>query len=356
MNIASVRLSNQHISHPQFDSAEDIVRWMGAVQAQDYSGSLWAIGLRLKDNIETDIESCIRERKIVRSWPMRGTLHFVAAEDLRWMLQLLAPRVIKRAASLYRQAELDNKVFTKSRKILSAALAGGKQLTRNEIYAIFDRAKISSANQRGLHILGYLAQQGLICFGPRNGKQQTFVLIDEWLAPTKAIEREEALAKLTAAYFRSHGPATINDFAWWSGLTLAEVKIGIQLAGVGLIEEKILGQSYWMVPQKKQPTTTRNVFLLPAFDEYLVAYKDRSLAFDSQYVAEVKSLGNGIFTSPLIVNGRMVGVWKRSFVKEHLLIQTNTFEPLSKPVVTAVATAARKLGKFLQIPVKLETK
>lgn len=356
VNIPVLRLYNQHISEPRFSKPEDIVKWMGAVQAQDYLGSLWAIGLRLKNKNESDIEASINNKKIVRSWPMRGTLHFVAAEDLRWMQQLLTPRIIKRSAGLYKQAELDSKVLAKSRKLISTALKGEHQFTRNEIYAVLERAKISTGGQRGLHILGHFAQEGLICFGPRKGKQQTFVLLDEWLPPTKIPAREEVLAKLAITYYRSHGPATINDFAWWCGLTLSEVKIAIQLTGSRLIEEKLNGQSYWMLPQTKQAKSSQHVFLLPSFDEYLVAYKDRSAALDPKFVNNIKSLGNGIFTSPLIINGRMAGVWNRSLEKGEVLVETNSFVPLSKSTISGINTAARKFGKFLKLPVKLASK
>jgi len=356
MNIPYLRLNNQHISEARFSKPEDIVKWMGAIQAQDYLGSLWAIGLRLKNKSESDIEASIKNKKIVRSWPMRGTLHFVAAEDLRWMLQLLTPRIIKRSAGLYRQAGLDNKVFTKCRKLISAALRDGREFTRNEIYAVLERAKISTVDQRGLHILGHLAQEGFICFGPRKGKQQTFVLLEEWLAPSKIPEREESLTRLAITYFRSHGPATINDFAWWSGLTLSEVKTAIQIAGSKITEEKVNGQSYWMLSQSKEAKSSQNVFLLPNFDEYLVAYKDRSAALDLKFMNHIKSSGNGIFTSPLIINGRMTGIWKRSFEKDKVSIETNSFAPLSKSSITGIGTAARKFGKFLQMPVKLTGK
>ena len=355
MNVLSLRLLNQYISHPALNSVKDLVKWMGAVQAQDYAGALWGLGLRLKNNRELDIESAIQNKQIVRSWPMRGTLHFVAADDLRWMLQLLAPRVIKRAASIYRQVELDDKVFIRAKKIITAALSDGNNLTRRELYAILERSKISCEGQRGLHILGYLAQKGLICFGPRNGKQQTFVLLEEWLPPVKTPTQDEALKKLAITYFRSHGPATINDFAWWSGLSLTEVKTAIQYASADVIEEKINGQAYWMTPPSKIPTASPGVFLLPPFDEYMVAYKNRSLAIDPKFADKVKASGNGIFTAPIVTHGVMSGVWKRSFVKDGILIQLNPFAPMSKSATAGIATAGRKLGKFFGMPVTLET-
>lgn len=238
-NIPDQRLYNQCISNHRFKKLEEVVQWLGAVQAQDYLGSLWAIGLRLKNARETHIEKAIADKKIVRSWPMRGTLHFVAAEDLRWMLKLLTPRVIQRSAGLYKELQLDNRVFGKSRKTVTTALRDGKQFTRSEIYAVMERSGISTHDQRGLHILGHLAQEGLICFGPRNGKQQTFVLLDEWIPPAKMPDREQAIEKLTRSYFNSHGPATVKDFAWWSGLAFTDAKNGIEGIKSGLSKQSL---------------------------------------------------------------------------------------------------------------------
>lgn len=352
MKIAHRRLISQHISSPGFDRVEQLVQWMGAVQAQDYLGSLWAIGLRLKNKTESDIEDAILTRKIVRSWPMRGTLHFVAANDLRWMLQLLTPRVIKRSAGLYRQAGLDNKVLAKSRKLITAELRDGRQLTRNELYAVLERAKISTGEQRGLHIVGHLAQESLICFGPRKGKQQTLVLLDDWLPVSKPVEKDEALSKLALMYFRSHGPATIQDFAWWTGLTTTEAKLAIHLADSQLAEEVIKGQSYLMFPGDKKQKPSQDVFLLPNFDEFLVAYKDRSAVLDPKFRDAIKNAGNGLFTSPVILAGSMAGVWKRSLEKDKVVVETNLFAPVRVSARKGIEKAARTFGKFLKMPVE----
>lgn len=208
MNIPFQRLSNQYLAKNRFADPGDVVAWFGAVQAQDYLGSLWGIGLRTIDACEGAVEKAIANRKIVRTWPMRGTLHFVPAADVRWMLKLLTPRVIARSAGRYRQLELDKRTFANSKKVFVRALEGGKQLTRTEMYKALEAAKISVAGQRGIHILGHLAQEGLICFGNRRAKQQTFVLLDEWVPENQSLNREEALAKLARCYFRSHGPAT----------------------------------------------------------------------------------------------------------------------------------------------------
>lgn len=195
-----------------------MVAFFGAVHAQDYRGALWGVGQRVAGATEADVERALAERSIVRTWPMRGTLHFVAPDDVRWMLRLLAPRAIARAAGRHRQLGLDAATFAQSRDRLTAVLAGGNQLTRDAIYAELDRSGISTAGQRGIHILAQLAMEGVICFGARRSKQQTFALLDEWVPSSRMLEGDEALAELAARYFASHGPATLADFAWWSGL------------------------------------------------------------------------------------------------------------------------------------------
>ncbi|SRR5215204_510712 len=352
-SITNLRLYNQHITQSRFVEPDEIVRWLGAVQAQDYLGSLWGIGLRLKSSNESEIEKAIESRKIVRSWPMRGTLHFVASEDLRWMLKFLTPRVIQRCAGLYKQAGLDNKVFAKSSKLLSAALRTEQRLTRKDIYAVWERARIPTGGQRGLHILGHLAQTGLICFGARKGKQQTFVLLDEWLPSSKMLQKDQAFAKLTLTYFQSHGPARIQDFSWWSGLTIAEATQAVRSLGSQLVAEKLDEQTHYILPETQQQKTSQHVFLLPSYDEYFVAYKNRNAAFNSKIIKNIKQLGNGIFTSPIVINGLMAGYWKRSFMKDKVLIETNVVSSISKSASDAMEAAARRFGKFLKMPIEV---
>src|SRR6478609_2868281 len=186
-DIAQLRLYNQGITKPLFKKPEDVVKWLGAVQAQDYLGALWAVGLRMPKATEALIEKSLSNKSIIRTWPMRGTLHFVPSEDVRWMLKLLTPRIIAKCATLYRQSELDSATFKKSKKLFVKALEGGKKLERKEMYEVLERGGISTEGLRGLHILGNLAQNGLICFGNRIGKQQTFVLLDEWIPSSKSL-------------------------------------------------------------------------------------------------------------------------------------------------------------------------
>jgi hypothetical protein len=246
-----------------------------------FFGVLWAIGLRLPHATEAGVKQAIADRTIIRRWPMRGTLHFVAAADVRWMLELLAPRVVASSAGRYRQLELNTAIFLRGEKAFIKALQGGVALTRDQMYEQLERSRISTAGQRGIHILSRLAQEGLICFGAHAGKQPTFVLLDEWAPRARKLARDEALAELARRYFTSRGPAALHDFAWWSGLKVSDAKAGLEMVSSRLVQETLGGSVYWMLQdQRATPDATAEVNLLPSFDEYLLAYKDRSASLD----------------------------------------------------------------------------
>jgi hypothetical protein len=346
-DIARLRLHTQRIAGARFEHPGDVVAWMGAIQAQDYLGALWAVGLRMRNAVEAGIEQALAGRTIIRTWPMRGTLHFVAAADIRWMLELLTPRVVANNAQwLLRDFDLDESAFAHSKDLFARALQGGKRLTRNALYDVLDAGGVS-ASQRGRHILTRLAQEGFICFGAREGKQQTFALLDEWAPEAKRMTRDESLAELARRYFTSHGPATLQDFAWWSGLTMADAMAGLELAKRVLAHEAINGQTYWVASSThttKDPSPT--AYLLPAFDEYTVAYKDRSAVLDPKYTKQANS-GNGIIYPTIVVDGRVVGTWKRTIMKDTLVITPSPFTQLKRAETRAIAEAANRYGKFL---------
>ncbi|MGB8647384.1 MAG: winged helix DNA-binding domain-containing protein [Anaerolineae bacterium] len=353
-DIIRQRLNNQQITSTDFATPNEIVAWFGAVQAQDYPGGKWAIGLRLPNSTDRDIERAIADRAIVRTWPMRGTLHFVAAADIRWMLKLLIPRVAAGSAARLRQAGLDQAVFARSRKLLVKALEGGKRLTRGAIYKLLEAAHISTANQRGLYILHYLAEEGTICFASHEGKQPTFALLDEWVLPGRMLERDEALAELAIRYFTSHGPATLQDFAWWSGLTITDARAGLEAVKLRLIEENIDGKIYWLpqsTPSAKKHTGTAH--LLPNYDEYLVAYTDRSAVRGRIKAVKLDSRTDAILDPMMVVDGQVVGRWKRTLNKDSASIATQPFVELTAAEIRAFATAANRYSKFLGMPVVL---
>lgn len=346
LDIVSQRLFTQRIAGVKFAEPADVVSWMGAIQAQDYMGALWAVGLRIKNAIVEDIEQAIADRKIVRTWPLRRTLHFVAPTDVRWILRYVTPRAIANSRWLFQQFELDDIALGHCTKSVTKALQGGNRLTRPEIYKVLEAGGIATANQRGLHILVWLAQKGVICFGGRDGKQHTFVLLDEWVPEGRMPERDEALAELAGRYFTSHGPACLQDFIWWSGLTTAEARAAIEMAKSRLAQETINGQTYWLsasLSSAKEPSPTAH--LLPAYDEYTVAYKDRSAVLNPLY-AKQKSAGNGIFFPTIVVDGQIVGTWKPVFKKDSLVITPSYFAKLNKSQSRAAQEAASDYGKF----------
>jgi len=347
LDIARQRLRNQHLARPQFDKPSDVVAWLGAVQAQDYLGALWALGLRTTAANQHDIERAIADRTIVRTWPLRGTLHFVAPADVRWMLKYLAPRVVARTALHQKRLELDEAVIARSTKLFVSALEGGRQLTRGAMYALLEAARISTAGSRGLHILWRTAHDGVICFGARQGRQHTFTLLDEWVPQAARIaERDEALAELARRYFTSHGPATLQDFGWWSGLPSADARSGLEMARPHLIQARIDGQLYWLSSSRNAiGKGSRMSFLLPAFDEYTVAYRDRSAVFAAKHAANA---GAGTLSPTIVIDGQIVGTWTRAFKNDAVVISPRPFTKLGDAGARAVSAAVRRYRKFLE--------
>jgi hypothetical protein len=353
-DIVHRRLHNQSIAPAALATPGEVVTRLGAVQAQDYLGALWAVGLRMKGATEQTIEQAISDRKIIRTWPMRGTLHFVAPEDVRWMLALLAPRIIARAARRHKQLELDAAIFARSEALFTKALQGGKQLTRAEMMDVLEQAGISTKGQRGYHILWWAAQSGLICFGPRQGKQDTFLLLDDWLPEGKTLSREEALAELAYRYFTGHGPATIQDFRWWSGLLAVDARAGLKMVEAQLAHEEFDGQIYWFSSSLSSiKAASPTAYLLPGFDEYLLGYRDRTAALDSAHATKVVPGANGMFKPIIVIDGRVVGTWKRTFKKDRVVIALQPFNALSEAEAQAVAPAAECYGVFVNLPVAM---
>jgi len=353
-NIACHRLHNQAIASAVFEKPSDVVKRLGAIQAQDYLGALWAVGLRTKAATEPTIEQAINDRQIVRTWPMRGTLHFVAPEDVRWILGLLTPRIVTRAARRHKQLELDAATFARSEALFSKALRDGQQLTRKEMMAVLEQAGMSTKGQRGYHRLWRAAQRGLICFGPRQGKQETFVWLDDWLPEGRTLNRDEALAELAQRYFTGHGPATIYDFRWWSGLPAAEARVGLEMVKATLVHEKLDGQTYWFSPSlSTQNATSPTAYLLPSFDEYLLGYKDRSAVLNLDHALKVVPGANGMFKPIIVIDGRVVGTWQRTLRKTKVLMKLDPFEPLNPAQMEAVAVAAEYYGVFVNLPLSM---
>jgi hypothetical protein len=348
MDIADRRLSSQRVNRPEGRTPADVVRWLGAVQSQDLTGSLWAVGLRMAKTVtEADVEQAIADRSVIRSWPMRGTIHLMPAEDARWMVRLLAPRLDARVAGNYRRAGLSPEVVNLAGDVIAKALAG-RQCTRAEIYAALNAAGIptagQSAEQRGMHLLVHWARHGLICIAPRRGKQQTYALLDEWLPGRVELTGEEALAELARRYFRSHGPATIRDFAWWTGVTLTEAKRAAEAIRAEFERVSVDGADLWLSPSPgRRARAARRAFLLPPFDEYGVAYADRSALVDRD---QMEAAGHGI-GSNLVIDGRLAALWKRTVARDTVHVELAPLCPLTNEEKELVPAAVERYARFL---------
>lgn len=346
LDIARIRLACQQICATRFDEPGALVRYMGAMQAQDFPSAVWAIGLRVSGASAASVNAAIAQRAVVRTWMLRGTLHMVAGADLRWMLALLGSRNIAGIAGRHRQLELDDKVFAACRKLLAKALRG-TTLTRNALFELLNAHGIETAGQRGIHILWRLSQDGLLCFAGHAGKQPAFALLDEWLPePGPTLKRDEALALLCARYFDSHGPATVADFAWWSGLTLGDAKRAV---GACEVLEKVAadGREYWMHEGAAATAAGRSeLFLLPGFDEYLLGYKDRGAVLAGEHAARVVPGGNGMFKPMIVANARIAGTWQRAAAG----LAPEPFEELGAAQMRALERAAKRYRTFWEGP------
>lgn len=321
------RLHSQLLGGNALETPHAVVSHMLAVQAQDYLGALWAIGARMKAAVEADVERAIDERRIVRCWPLRGTLHFVAEEDLRWLLDLLAPRVLARHRSrLEKEFSIDAKTLKRCRALTGRALRDGNALTRQELYAVWEEAGIATKASRGLHLLFALAHEQLICFGSRRGKQPTFVLLDEWVPRAKS--KTGDLRELGRRYLIGHGPAAESDLAWWAGLTGKEAK------------EALAGEHSYRAARLP------NVQLLPPFDEYTVAYRDRSAIVDPAFARRVNA-GGGMINAVLVIDGLVAGSWRRTIRGKSVHVAVTPFRELTEREQRGVDRQVTRYAKFL---------
>jgi hypothetical protein len=349
IDIVRRRLANQYLTTKGLATATQVVRALGAVQAQDYPGAKWALAQRTRGATDAEIERELAAGRILRTHVLRPTWHFVTPQDIRWMLALTAPRVSAFMASYNRKLELTPAVFRRSNDAITRALAGGKQLTRQELRRILERVRIGDVSgQRLGHLMMQAELDAVVCSGAMRGKQFTYALLDERAAPAPVLERDAALLELTRRYFGPRGPASVQDFAWWSGLTVAEVKRGIQIAGAELEQVDIEGKRLWLsasappLPRRK-PTA----HLLPNYDEYFIGYKDRSAIGRRLRDVPMASVINGLMSHVVAVDGELVGGWKRQVGQQSVVVQITlltTMTPAERRLVTA---AAQRFGKFL---------
>lgn len=354
MNIAHHRLHNQRIASDLFEEPADVVKWLGAVQAQDYPAAKWAVGLRIQEATDAEIEQAFNDGAILRTHVLRPTWHFVAPADIRWMLALTAPRVNVAMGYGDRQLELDDAALARSNAVLAKGLEGGNQLTRLELASLLEREGISLGSARRLtHIMIHAELDAIVCSGPMRGKQFTYALLDERAPETKTLEREEALAELAMRYFTSHGPASLQDFVWWSGLTTADAKAGLEMVRPVLAYEVVDGKTYWLSADTSATPSkyvSETAYLLSNFDEYTVGYRDRSAVFDLSYVGILGGRGDLLSNHTIVIDGQVVGTWKRTVKKGTVAVEVKPFAPLDDAGNRTLAGAIERYSRFIGLP------
>ncbi len=354
--LAKLRLISQKIAESNLRSPIDVVRWMTAMQAQDFNAAKWAIGSRCPGSTHHDVERALASGKIVRSWPMRGTLHFLAAEDLSWILNLTSTRIVNAARGRHAALGLTKAVIERGRNGAFRALEGGARLTRAEMHDVFRSVKINPDQDRGYCLLWILAQSGALCFGPPAGAMQTFVLTRDFIKESRELERDEALGELAFRYFRSHGPATIRDFGTWSSLTIADSKIGAAVARSQLAEIEVDEMAYFadLNVLDADLSKTDSTYALAAFDEYLLGYRDRDAMITKDRMKRVVPGANGVFAPILVRKGRVIGSWKRVIQRAAMTVTAYPFSPLTSKESADFKKAMRAYGKFFAMPVRID--
>ena len=345
--IAQYRLYNQQLLQPAFRRAGELVQWMGAMQAQDYLGAKWSIGLRLPGSTDLAIEQAVNDGEIIRTWGLRGTWHWIAPADVHWMLRLVAPKIQRKYAPYLKQESLDAAKVKKSNNVLVKALQDGQALTREELAEILKKHGIKTSNYGMGYLLLHASQEQLICMGPRRGKQFTHVLLDDWVPKEKRYEPADPLAELALRYFTSHGPATIKDFMWWGGLTLTEARKGAEQVKDKLENVVVDGETYLLLSDMPTIKKKSSIYLLPGFDEYLLGYSDRSAVVEERHSKKLAMTANGQFSATIVVGGRVDGTWKRTIGAKDVDIETVYFEATGKSGQQAVGAAAKRYAKFL---------
>jgi hypothetical protein len=353
--ISARRLHAQRLIGEPSTSPIDVVRWLAAVQSQDYGGAKWALGLRSREVTETELDRLFDAGAILRTHVMRPTWHFVLPEDVRWLLHLTGRRVRLGLAARYRELELDEKVVARAGAAFAAALAGGHHMTRPRLGDVLRAARISPEGQRLPHLLMRAELDGLIVSGPRIGKQFTYALLEERVPKAPLRDSTEAVAELALRYFRSHGPAQVQDFAWWSGLSMADIRQGIALAGKALEHQVIDGKDYWFDAEAAPARAAAGVVhLLPNFDEYSVAYRDRSAMVPADRPLDPAFFSFGSILSNIVTVGGVVrGAWRRTFTRIGVRIEIRVLDRLRTSERFAVEAGGRRMGRFFERPVEI---
>ena len=349
MKIPNIRLLNQQLLSPLFSQPKELVSWMGAMQAQNYSMVKWAVGMRLKSATIQTVEKALREGEILRTHVMRPTWHLVAAEDIRWMLKLSAKRVIAANESYAKGHNLDisEELYAKSYRLLDKILSGKKSLTRQEIAEHFSRSGIVADNHHMTRFMARAEQVGIVCSGEDKGSKCTYALLEERVPPMPELTKDESLARLARSYFRSHAPAVLQDFVWWSGLPVTEARQAIYLIDSELTAEEWNGQTWYIHEDcRTRGKVSGSLHLLPSYDEYLLGYKDRTDVLPKEHYAKAFT-NNGLFYPVVLHEGRVIGNWDKGPQKKSISIEHTWFQPETLVDEALLSWAKERYKQFI---------
>ncbi len=348
-DIARTRLINHQIVQPKWNTPSEVVGWMGAMQAQDFEMSKWAIGVR-QPNLEIkDVQDAVNKGEIIRTHLLRPTWHLVASEDVGWMLDLCAHRIKASLKSRWKELELNTKELHKCYRLIEQNMAGDKHLTRDELKGLFSAAGIVTANNRLSHILMGAEMEKLICSGINKNKKPTYALFGERVKDGKTMEKDEAISALASRYFSSHGPATVEDFMWWSGLPLTQARKAVEIANSKLERIEVEQVSYWFNGDYlKIEGPVSQIHLLPAFDEFVISYKDRTAIIASDHQKKAFS-ANGMFFPIIVYDGKVIGIWKRKIHSSSFNVSFEFFTNLTNEQRQFLNSALRHFERFSQM-------
>jgi hypothetical protein len=344
--ISGIRSANQQISQARFKTAEELISWMGAMQAQEYYMVKWAFGIRLPGSTLESINNEIDSGRLIRVHVMRPTWHFVSAEDIYWMISLSAAHIRSALSARDKQLGLDSRIFNKCNKSIEKILSGNKYLTRDELFTAMVASGLKINKEQVYHIFTRSEVDGIICSGRQRGGKPSFALLNEWVPENrKKYTRDESLKELANKYFTSRGPATVQDFAWWSGLSLTEARSGLEHNRSALVSEKYKNQTYWFSAAVNDTDNFNNIFLLPAYDEFLLSYRDRSdvITFTDQKKAVSN---NGIFYPIILSGNQIIGTWRRKNEKSRISISTALFQKGKKMQEENLMNAIKRYSEF----------
>jgi hypothetical protein len=349
--ISNLRLVNQHVSEPKYTTAKELVGWMGVMQAQDFNMAKLAVGIRTTGSTEAAIEKTINEGDIIRTHVLRPTWHFVTPENIGWMLDLSSEKIKAVMRSSDKQLGITEEIYKKSNPLFEKVLKKAEYLTREELKEVLSSNNINTSENRVSHLLMRAELEKIICSGKIIDGKQTYSLYAKRIPPEEKINREEALCRLAKIYFSSHGPATMFDFMWWSGLTAGETRKGVELAKDQFMSISIDGNTYWFSPDIDDEIIEKELFfLLPAFDEFIISYRDRSPSIATTNMSRAIYI-NGIFRPVIVLNGEVIGIWQRNQKKNKIEVNATYFNSINNFIEDCFEKEVERLSMYWGRPV-----